>query len=139
MEHSNIVRKIRLSKLDCYTIKPNEKKLFDFIETNLMGLKAVELKEYPDYIMYFNSKNKNIFQYGIYNEYLYCNHDLVWNIFENEFNYDSIQTRSLIVDIMKNAYNIDVIPIYKLINTDKEVEKTYKLNKNNIHKMNISY
>lgn len=38
----NIIRKIKLRKLGCYQTKDSEKDLFDFIETNLLGLKEIK-------------------------------------------------------------------------------------------------
>lgn len=42
----NILRKIRLNKLKFYTIKIDEKDLFEFVDNNLLNLKIVDAEKF---------------------------------------------------------------------------------------------
>lgn len=128
--NSNIVRKIKLSKFGSYLIKDNEKELFDFIEHNLMGLKSVELKRYPDYIMFFNNENENVFQYNILLNTLYVNTDLIWKILYRKFQYNADEIDLLISNIVKQAYKLnDVVFTIVMRDVPFQVKQAYKFNK----------
>lgn len=105
----NIVRKIRLSKLDCYQIKDDESELFEWIEQNIMGLKNVVLKEYPDYVMFLNKEGRNIFKYDFKNNDFSVRHDLIWSVLKNRFKYDSDQIGILIKNIVQQLYKLNDI------------------------------
>src|SRR6478735_11899487 len=119
----NIVRRYKLSllKYDFLTEKEIEdlniifkeikycKENFDlinFIYNNMLNLKLVELKEYPDYIMYFNHKGENIFQHNLKTNIFYVNYKLIWVVFKVYYNYQGI--RDLVKGIIKQAYKIQI-------------------------------
>ena len=121
----NIIRryKIHLLKYDALTekeltdlntifksvkyCKENEE-VINFIYNNLLNLKQVKLYNYPDYIMYFNDKNENIFQQSLKSNYLYTKL-LIWSVFKDEFGYNGQETRKLIKGIVEQAYKLSGI------------------------------
>src|SRR6478735_3168643 len=122
----NIIRKYKLSllKYDFLTKKELEDlniifkevkyckenfELIEFIYNNILNLKQVKLKEYPDYIMYFNDKNKNIFQRDLKYKDFYINDELIWSVFENKFNLNYKETRQLIKNIAEQTYKLSEI------------------------------
>lgn len=129
--NSNITRKIRLSKIGCYQIKESEKELFNFIENSLMGLKAVELKDYPNFVMYFNNDNKNILQYKRNinrDSWLGVNNLDIWNIFQTQFYYCEKETKQLIKNIVGETYKLkNVNPVNLITYYTSKVENSYLL------------
>lgn len=124
----NIVRKIRLSKLDCYQIKESEKELFDFVETSLLRLKCVRLTEYPEYDMYFNSEGKNIFQHDLKNNYLYINYNLIWLKFETDFGYNYDKIKEIVKNVAEQGYKLkNTIPFEEYPDIFEVVEQSYNL------------
>src|SRR6478735_4871203 len=116
----NIVRRYKLSllKYDSLTEKELEdlniilkyfkftKENFDlinFIYNNLLNLKQVELKEYPDYIMYFKN-DKCIFKQDLNSPWFEVNYDLIWSVFETKLGYN--ETSNLIKGIVEQAYKL---------------------------------
>lgn len=128
MNTDNIIRKIRLSGLDCYHVKDNESELFEFIKDNLLGLEAVRLDRYPDYIMYFKN-GKIIFQHFLKNNILYINFELVWSILDKMLNIEDYDdTNNSIKSIIEQAYKIKFGTIIRFWhNTEELVEQYYKL------------
>src|SRR6478735_6283393 len=92
----NIIRKIKLESLRYYVCKDNkEKELFEFIKDNLLNLKQVSLKDFPDYIFYFKDDN--------------C--IFIWKVFETKFGYNYQEIQKLIKGIVEQAYKLsEVIP-----------------------------
>lgn len=124
----NVVRKIRLSKLECYQIKDKEKQLFNFIENYLFKLKPVKLKEYHNYIMYFDYDNKCIFQYDLNYHHFGINNELFFKFIDNKFSDNYGEIINIIEDIVTKFYNIKniktAISNRVILN---EIEKCYRL------------
>src|SRR6478735_4102556 len=59
--------------------------LINFIYNNMLNLKQVELKEYPNYLFYFKD-DKCIFCHHLKYNWFYVNDDLIWSVFKNKFN-----------------------------------------------------
>lgn len=114
MKDINIVRKILLNRLGTYVVKTKERKLFEFVENNLMGLKAVELIKYPKFVMYFNRDGKNIFQYNLEDNDLYVNNTLIWSKFQPYFGYDYNETSEIINNVIEKVYKIKNTKIFCL-------------------------
>lgn len=129
MENTNIVRKIRLNKLGCYDFKSvKEEKLSKFIEKKLMKLIIVKLKNYPKYIMFFNRQGKNIFQYDLKYNDLHVS-GFVWEVLEIEFEYDFLEIRYLINDVMEKTYKMKETRPTKYFYLDpNSIEDAYKSN-----------
>lgn len=127
--HSNIVRKIRLSRLGCYEIKSNERKLFEFIDKNLLGLKTIVLDDHPSFIMYFNNDNKNVFEYKKENGNTMLGvNPLIWEKIKDDFYFTDEGVKILIKNIVENAYNLKHIKPLKVISYYiSEAEKSYTL------------
>jgi len=128
----NILRKIKINSLGYYKYNNSEKKLLYFIKENMLNLKIVELKNYPDYIMYFNDKGENIFQQDLKTPWFGVNYDLIWGIIEKKFNYNYYQTRDLIKDVIEQAYKLNEVRLLTGFFTPiLEVEQAYKHSMNN--------
>lgn len=102
----NIIRKIRLSKIDCYTIKSDEKELFEFIEVNFFNLNIITLQQYPDYLIFLNDKNEHIFQ-GTIHKFLLYTKDLLWDQLGEKFGYNYLEINKLILNIVYKLYKIE--------------------------------
>ena len=108
----NIIRKIKINSLGMYEFNDSEKELCEFIIYNMLNLKQVELKEYPNYIMYFNDKEENIFQHNFKYNNFYVNNELIWSVFETKFDYNYKETSNLIKGIVEQTYKLqDITPI----------------------------
>src|SRR6478735_812592 len=106
----NIVRRYKLSLLKYDTLTEKELtdlniifkevkyskenyKLINFIYNNMLNLKQVKLKEYPDYIFYFKD-DKCIFEHDLNSYWISFNDDLIWYIFEIKFNLNYEEIRN---------------------------------------------
>lgn len=125
----NILRKIRLNKLECYQTKDNEKVLFDFIEDNILNLLKRKLDEYPYAEFYFNL-NKCIFLHNKYSKTVYISVN-IWNEFQIKYNFDSDEIESMIKNIINNHYKINNVKISQTNdNTLQIIENKYKFRYN---------
>src|SRR6478735_5117708 len=124
----NIIRKIKINSLGMYEFNDSEKELLEFIKENMLNLKIIELKNYPDYIMYFNDKGENIFQQDLKTPWFYVRYNLIWKVFETKFNLNYKETSNLIKGIVEQAYKLQgVTPFFESKFYDKLVEQAYKL------------
>src|SRR6478735_403583 len=121
----NIVRryKIHLINKECLTEKELEDlniifnhvkyskenyELIEFIYNNILNLKQVKIVKYSGYLFYFKD-NKCIFQQDLnYNDF-YVNDELIWTVFDNEFNYKHSEIKTLIKGIVEQAYKLSEI------------------------------
>jgi len=106
----NIIRKIKLNSLGYYKFKDSkEKKLFKFINDNLLNLYSIN---YHDSIIYL--KDDNI----IFEHYLNFNwfevNPSIWNYLQNIINNE--ETVNLIKFIAKEYYNLNFKDIQISIN-----------------------
>src|SRR6478735_7945980 len=128
----NIIRKykIHLLKYDSLTEKEVEDlniifnhikyckenyEIIEFIYNNLLNLKLVRLKNYPNY-NYWVKDDKIIFEHNLKDPWFGVRQDLIWSVFETKFGYNYHETSDLIKDIVKEAYKFnDVIPSRTLV------------------------
>lgn len=106
-------------------------KLIEFCINNIINLSEEVFKdEYTDYIFFFN-KEKCIFEYNIKTKYFYINKELIWDILEKEFNYNSDEIKSLIKDLVESYYKSckEIIPTNVTdLNYDLIVAKRLRVN-----------
>jgi len=139
----NIIRKykIHLLKYDSLTEKEVEDlniifnhikyckenyEIIEFTYNNLLNLKLVRLKDYPNY-NYWVKDDKIIFEYHLTYKFLYVNHELIWEVFGNKFGYNYEEPKQLIKGIVEQAYKMQGVtpenccPFYP-----KKMEEVYK-------------
>lgn len=129
--NKNIVRNIKLSILGFYTIKDEEKDLYNFVKQNLLGLKAVELDDFKDFIIYFNNDDKNIFLHDLKTNDLWVN-DVVWSKFEFEFEfgYDYNEIKDIVKGVVEQAYKLKgITPKWQHHVILQKIEQAYKIKK----------
>lgn len=130
----NIIRKIKLNKLDCYQIKDSEKELYEFIKSELFNLRIIEIDEYPHLIYYFNKMNECVFIYNTIKDdfYNYNNSNRLWVRFslwlkfQSIFEYKYEKICKIISHIVEFKYKLlNTIPSdeYQLINQADEIYK----------------
>jgi len=100
--------------------------LFHTLTKNLVV--KIDEKKYPDWIFYFNENNNCIFQYNTKNGYFWCNYELYWNIFYENFNFNYIIVRDLTKDMAENHFNLkEITPFIYFYQYLEVVENHFKL------------
>jgi hypothetical protein len=83
-------------------------------------------ERYPDLIFWFK-QDRCYFQYDIETGFLWCEHDLVWEVFEKELNWSYPQIESFIKNKVKEHFqNKDVTPHNLFDDWDNKVEEHFK-------------
>jgi len=142
----NIIRKYKLSllKYDFLTKKELEDlniifkevkyckenfELIEFIYNNLLNLKQVKLKDYPNDIFYFKDDKVIFEQYLLNTTLFFVNYYLIWGVFETKFNYNYQEIRNLIKRIVEQSYKMTEITPRGYILKDL-LQQAYKLEYN---------
>jgi hypothetical protein len=83
-------------------------------------------ERYPDLIFWFK-QDRCYFQYDIETGFLWCEHDLVWGVFERELNWGYPQIESFIKNKVEEHFkNKDVTPVAQDIPKRRWVEEHFK-------------
>ena len=102
------------------------KDLFHTLTKNLVV--KIDEKKYPEWIFYFNENNNCIFQYNTKNGYFWCNYELYWNIFYENFNFNYIIVRDITKDMVENHFKLKgITPKFSSISLYFMVENHFKL------------
>lgn len=107
---SNIVRKLKLDNLNLYDVDDIEKKVIQFIKTDIFNLQVKYVDNMPEYIYYVKDE-KYVLEYNIKLNFVFVNKQ-IFDMFYI-FGYNDKDIRSMLKVILEYKYNmnnIDIIP-----------------------------
>ena len=94
----------------CFIIMKNKEQRF----LDLVGdpIKKTDREKYPDITFFYTKDDKYLAEYDEKDRNLWINYDIIWSVFEKEYNMKDIDIRSFIKSMVEKHFKLkDVTPM----------------------------